>query len=597
MIGAALHDLPITGFPADADLAVADPLTRIASADPPYKPSEYSYVVIASPYDFDTAGLVELRSANDGGPSNVPYGSLAAGTEPYGYRVTRPYNIEARLPGVPVESETAAEFLPGGAVTPTVGEVAWNNEDGALDAWKSYDWTDRSIEVYVGAAYAGETRPVWPTEYARVLNGRTDRLGGTTRETSAFIRDFRRRLAVPLQTTLYEGTGGVEGRDELAGLPKPKAYGQVRQIEPIAIDPTNHVRQWNDGPVESVGMVRDNGADLSGGGVPAPVDYATYALLIAASTPAAGYDTCNALGLIRLGAKPAGRVTLDGEGDKAGSLGYTATAAGIVRKIATGPGGLTDPDEIELGAFDSTETDVPYVTGHYTGTQSIDVAEALDAVMAGVFGRWGFTRLGRLTVGRSPADPSTEPVDRYLPSTFTGGGGQQIEVDTEGFAAISHEQASAPVWRLRLPYRRYQAVLDPANVAAAVDEETRLDFGQEWRFAPDSDASIQTAVPSAGDLELPGSSIDTPADAATEVARLLSLLGTERTFYTVTVWNPAFQFEVGQIVFLRPPTSLTRLAGGSGTTFDLGAGKALEVVGIQENPAQTAAQVILTLWG
>jgi hypothetical protein len=340
--------------------------------------------------------------------------------------------------------------------------------------------------------------------------------------------------------------------------------------------------------------VCDKGADLTGG---TPTDYATYALLVAASTTASGYDTCNALGLFKLGAKPDGRVTLDGRGDTSGTLGYQATAPGIVRKLATGPGGLTDPDEIESGAFDRAVTEIPYVTGFYTGTQAYEVAGALDAVMAGVYGRWGFTRRARLTVGRSPADPSVEPVDRYLPSTFTGGGGQQIETDDDGFALVSHDQASAPAWRVRLPYRHYQTTLDPANVAAAVDEDVRLDFGQPWRYVTDDDATVQSAIPSAGDVVLPGSGIDDPGDAATEAARLLALLSVERTLYTVTVWNPAFQYEVGQIVLLRPAASATRPAGGAGEVFDLGAGKRLEVVGVKIDPAQASAQTILTLWG
>ena len=576
-IGAGLGELPIGGI-ADADsLAVTDPLTVIATADPPYKPSEYSYIVIARPYDFDTSSVLELRAANDGGPSNVSYSSYQTGTEPYAERVLRPYNFEARLPGVPLSSAESAQFLPGGSVTPTIGDVAWDNTDGALDDWCSYDWTDRGLEVYVGAAYAGLTRPAWPTEYAQIFNGRTDRAGWNPREFLAYIRDFRRRLAVPLQPTLYAGTGGLEGGDEIKGQPKPRCYGQVRQAGLILVDGPNHIYQLNDGSIQAVSAVRDSGAGLA---------FDANVADITTATPAPGeYATSLATGFIRLGEAPAGAVTVDAQGDNSGALGYVATFAGIIRKMATGPGGLTDPDELELGTFETVEDDVTYALGFYTGTEAMNVDVAMDRVADGARGWWTFTRIGRLAVGRVPADPSTSLIDRELPSTSTGGGGQQIETDADGFALITRDQASAPAYRVRLPYRRHWTTLDPANVAASVPETTRLDYGKEWRFASLDDAGVQTDVPSAGVVGLDWTLIDTPADAALEVARLLTLFSTERDFYNVTVWNPAFQYEVGQIVRL------------TAALYDLDAGRRFVAVGVSENPAQPNAQTQLVLWG
>lgn len=575
-LGSAFGQFPPGGIDDADSLAVTDPLTAIAVADPPYKPSELSFVVIARPYDPGTASILELRASNDSGPSNVSYSPYTSGTEPFAKRVLRPYNFGARLPGVPLAESENLQFLPGGSTNPTGGAIAWSNDDGSLDPWTGYDWTDRGIEVYVGAAYEGDTRPEWPTGYAQILNGRTDRSGWDAREFLVYARDFRRRFRVPIQATLYAGTGSLEGGDEIKGLPKPLLYGQVRQVEPVLVDGANHIYQLHDGAMQAVNAVRDKGAALS-----FDADVAD----ITTATPAPGeYATSLAAGYIRLGEAPEGRVTVDAQGANAGSLGYTSTTADIIRKIATGPGGLTDPDDLELGSFDTLDTDAPYVVGYYTGTETKNVDAALDQIAAGIGAWWSFNRLGRLAVGRVPSDPSTAPVDRDLPSIMTGGGGQRIETDGT-FALISRDQASAPAYRVLLPYRRHWQTLDPANVAASVTEATKLDYGKEFRVEPATDATVQTAIPSAGVVELGWGLIDTQANAATEAARLLELFATERDFYTVTVWNPAFQYEVGQIVRVTAPL------------LDLDAGRRFVVVGVEENPAQPKQQTVLTLWG
>lgn len=658
-IGAAIGEFPIGGIDDADSLAVTDPLTKIATADRPYLPSEISYVVIVYPYDFVAASTTTIRLSNDGGPSNVPYNSYWSGTEPFGWRVTRPYNFEARLPGVPIAKQENAAFLPGGSVTPAVGELRFDARDQSLDDWLTYDWTDRDVEVYVGAAYTGDTRPSWPTEYAQIFKGRTDRLGGTPTEFSLFVRDLRRRLEVPAQSNLYLGEttatgtdriftastdiiaststdlsvfsdytyievtgsasnnfllkitsattnaiqvdasvtglvdesagasvtirGALEGTTELAGQPKPFGYGQIRQAQALLVDAGNLIYQLLDGSMESVGAVRDKGAALT-----LDSDYADITL----AAPAGGeYATCLATGHMMLGASPDGQVTWDGEGDNSGTLAYQSSVSGILRKLFTERGGFTDPDELEVGSFDELEATTSVVIGWYSGTDVINVDAVADEIAADGGNIWWFpNRLGRIKVGRVPADPSTAAVDRYLPSAAAGSG-QQVPKDQPGYGQIGREQASAPAFGVVLPYRRYWKTLDPGNVAASVSDADRQDFGQSYRFKSPTDSTVSDAIPSAGKVEFSTGLIDTAADAQTEASRLLSLFGTERSLFTLQVENPSFQYEPGLIVHVTLPT-----AALEGSKLGLDGGVRAVAVGVTENPAGSENPCTLILW-
>lgn len=139
----------------------------------------------------------------------------------------------------------------------------------------------------------------------------TVRNGTPDRETEALTISFevdRTRVDVPLLNLEYTGGGGSSGDVELRGQLKPAGFGTVRNLPPIMINVVNNVFQF-DGYANAVSVqgvfedLADMGASVG--------DYANYAALVAAAIPNGRWATCLAEGLIRLGAPPTGKITMD----------------------------------------------------------------------------------------------------------------------------------------------------------------------------------------------------------------------------------------------------------------------------------------------
>jgi hypothetical protein len=87
---------------------------------------------------------------------------------------------------------------------------------------------------------------------------------------------------------------------------KPKVCGTALNVAAVIVDPKSLVYCVNDGSVDAISSVRDNGVALR-----ATVDYPDRRSLASAECEAGHYATCKAEGLIRLMMPPYGEVTAD----------------------------------------------------------------------------------------------------------------------------------------------------------------------------------------------------------------------------------------------------------------------------------------------
>lgn len=125
------------------------------------------------------------------------------------------------------------------------------------------------------------------------------------------IRDASYEIEVPVQGSVYSGTGGIGGTAEMTGRPVPRARGgtlddPIRNVTPVLIDPGNRVYQFTDGRGLLAALYERGAQVFTYAG-----DFPDYAALVAASVPSASYALCGAQGLFRLGAMPAGQITAD----------------------------------------------------------------------------------------------------------------------------------------------------------------------------------------------------------------------------------------------------------------------------------------------
>lgn len=514
------------------------------------------FALVAEPYDPGTPGVVSRYV------SSWTYTTAATDTPaswPFESRLIRPLNVQHQL--------FSGATISGEAV-PAFGNIEIANGDGLFDEWCDFYWFGRNLRLYVGL-------PTYEfKDFALVMKGTSDGIAVNPSTVQIRYRDLRRRLQRPVQTNVYSGAGGLNGGDALKGKTRPKIWGQVRQWEPVPVDPANLIYQLNDGAMQAVDAVRDQGAALA-----FDADVAD----ITTATPAGGeYATSLATGYIKLGASPAGTVTVDARGDKAGTLGYRATLAGIIRKMVTESSALSDPGDLETGSFTDLDVSHAEVVGWATGLESVSVEECLNGLIGpsrGLF--WAFTRAGKLQLGEIQNPATATPSN-----SFNNAAPSDLREPQQGGAFDALPIAT--VKRVEVAYKRYWRILSPEEAVSAATEAARADFGEEYRIEAVNVSGATTEDPEAIVLRV-NTTIDTTAAAVTEATRLATLFGSTRRAYSVGLTEGVFGYNLADVVELKL-SDPSRLGLSGGQNFI--------VVGYLENiGVNRADEITLTLWG
>lgn len=550
--------------------STADPLAGLL-ADPDFAPIfvmrawPQSLATLDSdiPYPFATQAFGVLDAGDQAGSAILGVATHDFATEPGDSLPNRIFPPRLRLP---LQFESSIP-TPGneGAAAASWGALRIENGDGELDGWLDYSWTGRTFELLMGgtvAAGRAAERRLRYDEMGVLWRGAIAAVSGDEREIVLSIRDPLALLQRPLQARLYAGTGGMEGSPEVEGRQKPLCFGPCRQVAPVQIDGPGWVFQVHDGRIDAVLAVRHKGVSLAAAGDVADLSLAD----VWAWTPVSGqYVTDLANGLVRLGAKADGVVTVDLRGDAEG--GYVDTAAPIVRRLATRYGGMADPAELDPVAFESVGFAAPQ-TVHLVVTDATTTLAAVQSVMASVDGWAVADRLGRLTIGIW-SDPETETATATL--------------DDERLASrsVSWEQPAEPAWRVRIGYRRMNTLQSADALAGSVSEADRALWGEEYRWAVASDADVRALHSLAREIERP-TLLDDAAEAAAEAARIAAYAGRMPRLHTVEAAGALGRYRTGQVVELRR------------ARFGLAGGRRARVVGLVERPGGVATR--LTLW-
>ena len=201
------------------------------------------------------------------------------------------------------------------------------------------------------------------------------------------VVDIAERLATPLQSTRYLGTGGLEGPAAIKDRPKPVCLGRVFNVQPVALgnvdlgDGALPTYQTNGRAITAHDAVRIRGVVQTAVGV----------------APTVGqFRDWPAFGVFQIGSSPDGPVTADVRGDAVPL--YVSTTASILRRLVQAFGPAFTDAELHSDAFAFADTDLPGEIGWYRGAEEITASEAAGqivgacgAVLAG--GRGGVLRL------------------------------------------------------------------------------------------------------------------------------------------------------------------------------------------------------------
>lgn len=551
----ARGELSRNGLPAGMSDSVPYVIDVIAGTTPA---PDLVFLSILRPYDPGTDSVLELKVSNTSGPSNDP---VPAGHEG---RLVNPFEYQARLSDV---------TAPGALISPAFGSAFFRTSGPApgvgrdIDAWADYDWTARPYEAYVGIDPAE-----WPDGFAQIFRGSTEHIELSRDELYVHFRDLRGLLEVDMQTNLYAGTGGLEGDDTIKDTPKPLKFGPFNQEEAVLVDPANLIYQFHDGSAQSLTSVQDDGGELD-------LHQSVIDIAAAATPPAGKYTVSLPEGMFRLGDSPGGKVLCSGEGDNSGPLGYVSTVASIIRKVVGDRTTLTDPDDLELGSFIQLDAEVPYEVGTPANPETMKVDEFVEAMLSGANCYGVFTVLGRLKVGRR-ADPATQVSARSLDASE----GVSKQGGDGGFGRT---QSTAPHYRIRFPYKRYGATINPSNADAGLTDAVVQDYSKRWRWVTGEDATLLTPIPAAKSKDWKDSVFVQQTEAQTEADRLQVLFESERSFWSIELDNlrawQMFSFEIGSTITY------------TDNVYGLGSSKKLTVVGLAMSPRDR--KCTLTLWG
>lgn len=277
----------------------------------------------------------------------------------------------------------------GGRVSLTISDIDVFNVDGGLADPARYGTSDgRTVAVRTvtvsnaRASDFGTPLADAVLAWAGIVRQISDSDGQRVRVSMV---DIAERLATPLQTARYLGTGGTEGPVALKDKPKPVTIGQVYNVAAVPLGnidlgdgalPT-YQTHWR--AVTAHDQVRIRGvAQTAVGGAPSVGQYRDWP----------------SQGVFQIGSTPDGAVTADVRGDT--TPVYVNSLGGIIRRLVQSLGPLLTDAEIDSDAFAFADTDIPGVMGWYQDAAETTAAAAVEEILAGCGAILAGGRGGRL---------------------------------------------------------------------------------------------------------------------------------------------------------------------------------------------------------
>jgi hypothetical protein len=441
----------------------------------------------------------------------------------------------------------------------TVGEgtLTIANTDGFYDFLpKSYAIDGRDIKIKLGREQDSYSA-AYTLSYVTASSWQIDADVVTIN-----LIDFSYKLSVPAQPNLYGGTGGSDGGSDILGKRKPLAFGTPLNVSAVLVDPNNLTYQVHDGSIQSVDAVYDRGASITKGS-----DYATYSLLVAASTVEGTFDTCIAAGFFKLGSKPQGTVTADLHGSNGD--GFLQTTADIVRWFVRHNTVIADPGNIDTAAFAALNATQPAPIDFFLGPDDQSaVSDVCANLMGGIGGWYTFSRAGLFQVNVFSA-PAGSPRMSFTRLDVVNGDVQRLPLPDE---------LATPQWRWRIPYQTNWTV-QSSDLAGSVTSDRQAFLAQANRLAIFEDDAVKTDHPFAVDPDPSTAYFTNVSDALAEATRRSALFKVTRAIYQFSVSRKALSLNLGDPIQLTHPR------------WDLSSGRLMTVVELDESVDFTNGQI------
>lgn len=249
-------------------------------------------------------------------------------------------NGQAYLPFISQKLSYKEQLIGNGTIDgPTtigVGDLIATNLDGKLDYLVPYAFDGRQIQVYL-VADENDTSLTVKTPY---FTGIIKHVEFNFDKMTINVRSKMEALNVPMTAAVFLGTnvgagaaGGYEGTaSTIGGKTKPQVFGRCMAVEGAPVNDFFLVYAFN---FDQKGVFKPLYAVynvyVKGIAYYPTTDYATVALLVAATIATGFYATCLASGVIRLGSVPANNGAV--VADVADAPETQCSAAQVVQRI------------------------------------------------------------------------------------------------------------------------------------------------------------------------------------------------------------------------------------------------------------------------
>lgn len=370
-------------------------------------------------------------------------------------------------------------------------------------------------------------------------------------------RDGSYWLERPLQSTLYAGTGLLEGGADLTGKPKPKARGgtnsyPILNVPAVLVDATHLIYQYSDAPGTVVQVYEGGNAGFTAG--------ADVADLYTGSTTAGTYRTNNARGLFQLGSTPTRTITADVTGQFA-SAGAQTSLLNIARYLLAEDCALPSAN-LDTSSFTSLAATYPYTAGVWFDTNPVQCVDAVNTVLSAAGLQLLPLRSGVLSVMalRAPSASYTARLDTTNIVTLK--------------ARALPPQLYPPAFRAGAGYQRSYLV-QTSDISPSITAARKTLVATQDRTAMWVDTNVASNWKRPNDLLPVGGALQVLADAQAVANAYGALWGVTRRLYDITVpLDTAAALDLGQVVqVVYPAADLTNgkpglIVGETLNTFD-----------------------------
>jgi hypothetical protein len=459
-----------------------------------------------------------------------------------------------------------------GGMSSGYGEIVINNAGGAYDAYAN---TLDGAHVIVRMGQSGASFDSFVTLYDGLVDG-----AATISEEEMILHVFddNKRLEIPAQPNVYGGTGGIDGDANVKGKRKPISLGVPINVSAPLIDATNLVYQYHDGNGYTgagslVYEVRDRGVSLTANSTP---DYASYAALVAATITPGRYAGCAALGIIRLGAKPDGLVTVTAQGAVSNGLvagggvagtQFNDTARCVHYLLTISTANIV----VDVGSVISVTAAQAAIISYWIGPDDQKtLRQAIDDLMNGILGWAGFRRDRTFDMGLV-ALPTSSYAAEYTSMDFYSL--RQLPLPSG---------MSPPPYRIRAAYGRNWTQQSDIDATILVGFATALKDPYSIATSTNSvlSAAIQAAHPQAQDIDVWPTYFQLSADAVAFCNAVLTLFGGDTRILCETVLPAdAYALNLGSSILV------------TDDRYGLSGGKAGAIMSIDDDTSEEQAIV------